>query len=105
MPAGTYSVRLMSVSTLETAVERIPDHATVVVPALAPVSAPVPAFSPAKLRAARLQRNLTVRQLAAIAGRDVRTVRRYQAGEVLPPLAVVCAFSAALAVPIGDLFE
>lgn len=83
----------MSVLTLETADERIHDHAR------------VPAFSPTRLRVARERRGLTVGQLAAAAGRDVRTVRRYQAGEVVPPTTVLCAFAAVLLVPIGDLFE
>ena len=83
----------MSVSILETADERI--HSPV----------PLPAFSPAKLRAARARSSLTVAQLATALVRDVRTVRRYQSGAMLPPTEVVCALSAALGVPIGDLFD
>ena len=83
----------MSVSTLEPAVERIHDHG------------PSPTFSPARLRAARQLRNLTVGQLAEAVGRDPRTVRRYQAGELLPPLSAVCVFATVLRVPICDLFE
>lgn len=79
----------MSLSTLETAAARTRP----------------PAFSPVKLIEARQRRGWSKDRLAEAIGRDLRTIQRYESGAVVPPVAVVCALSVSLLIPLGDLFE
>jgi DNA-binding XRE family transcriptional regulator len=79
----------MSVLTLGTAVEQTQ----------------TPAFSGHRLRTSRIWRKMTPEQLGEAVDRNARSIRRYEAGTITPPLNIACAMSVALGVPLVDLFE
>lgn len=84
----------MSLATLGTAQRTRPDM---------PVAGPT--FSPRRLRAGRLAAGLDFEQLAAALGRNERTVRRYESGQIVPPADVIGALSVLLYTSVADLFE
>lgn len=86
---AAYGGRAMTVMIAEPAFERIPK----------------PAFSPARLRAARERQGLTQAQLGRCVGRELRSMQRYELGEGVPPTELLCLLAAVLLVPIGDFFE
>lgn len=94
----------MSLTTLGTAPERTHFHACANC-ACIPPAGPIPTFSTRRMRAARKASNMTFETLAEKLGRNIRTVRRYESGQVLPPADVIGALSVALRVAVADLFE
>ena len=53
----------------------------------------------------RIEKRMSIRELAARAGISKSHVQRIEAGEVSPSLEVMCRIAKALSVPITDLFS
>lgn len=53
----------------------------------------------------RIEKRMSIRELAARAGISKSHVQRIEAGEVSPSLDVMCRIAKALSVPITDLFS
>jgi DNA-binding XRE family transcriptional regulator len=71
----------------------------------APQRTPAVSFSPKKMKQARRKARKPAMVVALEIGRTLRSLERYEAGTVTPPLGVVCAIAVSLGVPVGDLFE
>jgi transcriptional regulator with XRE-family HTH domain len=65
----------------------------------------MPRYSPARLKAARQAAGLSQADLAALVGKSVRAIQKYDQGEVIPTVAVLGAIARAVDVPIGELFD